>query len=172
MTRINLVPPEDLADQHLFAEWRESKMVPAALLRSMKTKSVNDILRSIPEKYTLNTGHVTFFYDKMYFLHQRFLALTEELENRNYNLTECDPEAIFLDPFPADFVQDYWDAMPDEIAVNVERIVLRLNEKPDWYRYYGDVMTPGYFEQLYKLYIDTVRQRLNPVDTTSIDATV
>jgi len=28
MTRINLVPPEELMDQHLFAEFRESELDP------------------------------------------------------------------------------------------------------------------------------------------------
>ena len=35
MTRINLVPPEELTDQHLFAELREIKMVPRSLARSL-----------------------------------------------------------------------------------------------------------------------------------------
>ena len=34
MTRINLVPPEELMDQHLFAEFREIKMV--SLRRGLK----------------------------------------------------------------------------------------------------------------------------------------
>lgn len=36
MTRINLVPPEELMDQHLFAEFREIKMVPKSLRRSLQ----------------------------------------------------------------------------------------------------------------------------------------
>lgn len=35
MTRINLVPPSELMDQHLFAEFREIKMVPRSLHRSI-----------------------------------------------------------------------------------------------------------------------------------------
>jgi deoxyribonuclease (pyrimidine dimer) len=38
MTRVNLVNVEHLADQHLFAEFRELKMVPVALRRSLKQK--------------------------------------------------------------------------------------------------------------------------------------
>lgn len=36
MTRINLVPVEELMDQHLFAEFREIKMVPKSLRRSLR----------------------------------------------------------------------------------------------------------------------------------------
>ena len=38
MTRINIVPVEELMDQHLIAEYRESTMVPAALNRTLKSK--------------------------------------------------------------------------------------------------------------------------------------
>ena len=79
MTRINLVPAENLADQHLFAEWREIKMVPAALRRSLRTKTIQSILKSVPSRYTLNTGHVTFFYNKMKFLTDRYEILSNEL---------------------------------------------------------------------------------------------
>ena len=37
MTRINLVPPEELSDQHLIAEYREIFMVGSSLQRSLKS---------------------------------------------------------------------------------------------------------------------------------------
>jgi deoxyribonuclease (pyrimidine dimer) len=37
MTRINLVPPEELSDQHLVAEYREIFMVGSSLQRSLKS---------------------------------------------------------------------------------------------------------------------------------------
>lgn len=64
MTRINLVPPSELTDQHLFAEFREIKMVPKALARSLKGRRPRGVLEAIPKEFTLNTGHVMFFYDK------------------------------------------------------------------------------------------------------------
>ena len=68
MTRINLVSPEELTDQHLMAEWREIKMVPAALRRSLRTQSTQAVLKKIPSAFTLNKGHVTFFYNKIDYL--------------------------------------------------------------------------------------------------------
>ena len=43
MTRINLVPPEELMDQHLFAEFREIKMVPKSLRRSLRAAEARDV---------------------------------------------------------------------------------------------------------------------------------
>ena len=66
MTRINIVPTSELADQHLVAEYRELFMVGSALVRTLKSKNAAKTLNSLPEKYTLNTGHVKFFYNKCY----------------------------------------------------------------------------------------------------------
>ena len=38
MTRINLVNPSELKDQHLIAEYREITMIPAALNRTLNSK--------------------------------------------------------------------------------------------------------------------------------------
>ena len=57
MTRINIVPVEELMDQHLIAEYREITMVPAALNRTLKSKKGLD-RNKISKTYTLNTGHV------------------------------------------------------------------------------------------------------------------
>ena len=108
MTRINLVPVQDLADQHLFAEWREIKMVPAALRRSLKTRNIGDILAGVPKRYTLNKGHVTFFFNKMLFLYDRYCELTEELDDRGYKLTYHDLNFIFFRDIPEVFKIQNW----------------------------------------------------------------
>ena len=148
MTRINLVKVKDLSDQHLMSEWREIKMIPASLNRSLKTKSQTQVLKSIPGKYTLSTGHVLFFYDKMSFLHRRFLELDYELKNRNYNIAEHDATAIFIDGAPAEFRND-WTPDKEAIAINVDRITERLNQRPNWYRYYGEITPPQFFIDRY-----------------------
>ena len=56
MTRVNLVPVGELANQHAFAEWREIRHIPKALARSLKTQSHEKILKKIPKEFTLNTG--------------------------------------------------------------------------------------------------------------------
>jgi hypothetical protein len=65
MTRINVVPAEDLTDQHLMAEYRELPMVLAAARRS-KSEGYE-----ASHAYTLNKGHVKFFYSKKRWLISR-----------------------------------------------------------------------------------------------------
>lgn len=150
MTRINLVPVEDLADQHLFAEWREIKMIPVKLRKLHSTKPTHVIADSIPAKYTMSTGHVRFFYNKMLFLYQRYIKLSDELRTRDYSIAEHDPTELFLAGIVPEMQDPMWEPSKEEIAISVERISTRLNEKPDWYRYYGDVKSPKFFTDLYK----------------------
>lgn len=49
MTRLNLVPVAELSDQHLFAEWREIKMVPRSLARSVRARGCQGVLDTIGE---------------------------------------------------------------------------------------------------------------------------
>ena len=74
MTRINLVPPIELTDQHLIAEYREIFMVAGSLRRTLLSKNGYDESK-VSKKYTLNKGHVYFFYNKGKYLHKRYLDL-------------------------------------------------------------------------------------------------
>jgi deoxyribonuclease (pyrimidine dimer) len=150
MTRINLVDPKLLADQHLMTEFYEIIRVPTVLKKSLNSKSIGGVLRDIPDKFTLNTGHVKFFYDKMNFLVKRYEDLTNELFSRGFDVTEKNPKEIFERGVPEAFKAVQWNPSKDEIQVSVERLLLRINEKPSWYRYYGDPTIPCFFEILYK----------------------
>lgn len=153
MTRINLVPPSELMDQHLFAEFRELKMVPKSLRRSLQAARIRhikregytekhflgrvaeaDVLSSIPPRFTLNTGHVSFFYDKGAYLVQRYAALRAELEARGINFNRESP----LDPDGTMQVAPWngsWE--PDDAALHIirTRIAEKIAMKPSWYRY-------------------------------------
>ena len=50
MTRINIISPSELTDQHLVAEYREIFMVGSALARTLKSPNKDKSLSSIPEK--------------------------------------------------------------------------------------------------------------------------
>ena len=63
MTRINIIPVQELFDQHLIAEYREITMVPAALNRTINSKAGLKVSK-INKPFTLNKGHVYFFYNK------------------------------------------------------------------------------------------------------------
>ena len=49
MTRINIIPTNELYDQHLIAEYREITMVPAALKRILNSK--NGLVKSKIRSY-------------------------------------------------------------------------------------------------------------------------
>jgi len=70
----------DLKRLHLIAELREITMVPSALRRSLRTITKKDVLNSIPKKFTLNAGHVKYFYNKLTFFQTRFTRLSDEME--------------------------------------------------------------------------------------------
>ena len=132
MTRINIVPTSELADQHLVAEYRELFMVGSALQRTLKSKNRDKTLSSLPEKYTLNTGHVKFFYNKGKYLHKRYLELIEEMKLRGMN---PDPERTFKrEQWPDELYLD-WSPTPDEQLIVRQRIQERIDQKPDWYRW-------------------------------------
>ena len=60
-------------------------MVGSALQRTLASKNRDKSLSSIPEKFTLNTGHVKFFYNKGEYLHKRYDAIVEEMKRRGMN---------------------------------------------------------------------------------------
>ena len=149
---------KDLADQHLFAEWREIKMIVPSAKRSIQAQPISKIYEKISSKYTLNTGHVTFFYNKLQFLKERFGLLTDECYQRGFDITPFDFETEDYKFVYNTIDQIYWLPTENDILVNIERIVQRLNERPNWYRYYGDVYTPDFFTDRYnqRLFTESV----------------
>ena len=78
MTRINLVDPSELYDQHHVAERREIRLLCANLVRTLNSK-VEFRPSLIPQQFTLNTGHVYFFYNKGKYLHNRYIQFGKYL---------------------------------------------------------------------------------------------
>lgn len=131
MTRINSnLDPKSLKRMHLVAELREITMVPAALRRSLRTKTPEDVLKSIPKKFTLNAGHVKFFYDKQAFLRNRFVLLAAEMVRRGYS-----PDLTRIEAFDGFEPVWYnsWTSTEEDDNIVRERIALRISEKPHLY---------------------------------------
>ncbi len=141
MTRINVIKPQYLLDQHLQAEYRELPMVNASLRRSLE--SPNWCTIKFPCNYTLNTGHVTFFYNKHVFLKHRWHLLTAELRRRGVNVNPDERAVDFsvFDEVPIDRKADAWQPTKADVQINVERILQRVSEKPNWYRYKNKPVT-------------------------------
>jgi deoxyribonuclease (pyrimidine dimer) len=139
MTRVNLVPPDELTDQHLFAEWRELKMVPRSLLRSLRARGEAGVLRIIPTEFTLNAGHVCFFYDKGEYLRQRYAELSAELvlrDTHRFNRSAPLDELGVWAGLPPEFNRDYAPT-EDALAIVRDRIAQRIAQKPNFYRRRG-----------------------------------
>lgn len=85
MTRINLVDPAILKPDHFAGEYTELPRVFTLVLNAQNKGKIPADFK-IPPKFTLNKGHVTFFYDKLSFLHKRYLAIIREAKNRNINV--------------------------------------------------------------------------------------
>lgn len=142
MTRINLVPPSELSDQHLFAEWREIKMVPKALRRSLyalcgRTHMPREqLLSKLSKDFTLGTGHVMFFYDKGSYLHYRYGQLTYELVKRGINCNlqaRLDPDGVFS-ALDVRFNRSYIPT-PEALTLIRARIAEKIAMRPSWYRW-------------------------------------
>ncbi len=120
MTRINVVPVEELNVKMLVSEYREITRLPNNLKKSLSRKNFST--KEIPPEYVLGTGHVKFFYDKMLFLQKRFEALVAEMLRRGYNPTYRD-SSIFI-PLNKAYYNDY---TPTAHAMHINR--LRIEER-------------------------------------------
>jgi len=133
MTRINLIPVEELTDQHLIAEYRELPRI-FSLVKNAQDKGKNISDFKISDKYLLGTGHVTFFYNKLIFLQKRLNLLINECLKRGFHIS-------LQEEYPLDTFHDEWlnDWMPDldEINLSYSRISEKINKKPYFYKLNG-----------------------------------
>lgn len=122
MTRINLVPPSELCRQHLIAEAHE-----IVRIFGLARKAQWDVMRGkveIPKEYVLGTGHCKMFYNKLKFIHERYLSLTQEMRNRGYNVNQI-PCNELLDKIDKKLYQDYTPTK-EAIELNRKRIAERM----------------------------------------------
>tara|TARA_B110000116_G_C16402371_1_gene388029 strand:- start:23 stop:424 length:402 start_codon:yes stop_codon:yes gene_type:complete len=131
MTRINIIPTSELYDQHLIAEYREITMIPAALNRTLNSKNGLDKSK-IAQQYTLNKGHVYFFYNKGKYLHFRYNEIINEMKKRNFN---PDPKRKFpINIFIDNNLYHDWTPTKEDYKIIRERISQKIKMKPNWYR--------------------------------------
>mgnify|MGYP000034194429 CR=1 FL=1 len=130
MTRISVaVRGSELCDSHLIKERIEILRIPNAI-KSGKAK-VN--LSKIPSTFTLGTGHVVFFYNRLKYLHDRYNELTEECIKRNFNVTDYSDA---FDGLPGHLYNNYNEKSNDR-KILVERINERLSSMKNL-KYYGE----------------------------------
>lgn len=126
MTRINLVPPNELIRNHLMAEYRELPRIYALARKWLDDGKPRDL----PKSYRLGRGHVLFFYNKLKWVNHRWGLLCYEMVRRGYNpaywpnpqFTGCEEE-----------LWNDWSPSEEEVTINRLRIAKRR----------GLVMTAG-----------------------------
>ncbi len=131
MTRINLVNPSELTDQHLIAEYREIFMVGGSLNRTLNSK-VGYREDRVPKRYTLNQGHVYFFYNKGKYLHKRYNKLIMEMKNRGFSPSNDRPFPMSV--FSDNGLYNDWIPMVEDYKIIRQRISEKIAMKPNWYR--------------------------------------
>ena len=133
MTRINLVQPDELSNQHLVAEYREIFMVGSSLQRSLRSLNWDKTKQTLPEEFTLNVGHVKFFYNKGEYLHKRYLELAKEMSRRGM---KPDKDRKFKrEQWPDELYND-WQPKDKDLIIIRERIREKIAQNPDWYKWY------------------------------------
>lgn len=124
MTRINLVNPRELCDQHLVAEYREIPRIGGLLITTINAgRDLN-----IPEEFCLGKGHTKFFLNKGQFLRKRFLAIREEMRARGFR-----PTFLWRNDWAGwPCMNNDWTPTPQALALSEERVALRLPVKARW----------------------------------------
>ena len=153
--RINIIPVQELADQHLRAEYNEIKFSADYYRRSKRTKLGIDRSR-IGKKFTLSTGHAYMWYDKFKYVLNRLDELCVEMKARGYavNYPELNTAGI-------DQEWNYGNYSPtsEEKKINVERIVQRIEmkileqHKERFYTLRGKVLSIEEWRLMYKKYL-------------------
>ena len=132
MTRINCIPVEALNDKHLLAEYKEITRPFNKMIKRIEKYGVEDALNNcvIPANYTLNTGHESFFFNKLRWLYYRYDAINRELVKRDFNVDEikfgriC---TIFVTKLWDTPYWNYWEPSHEDMYLNMARLVKRSN---------------------------------------------
>lgn len=126
MTRFNLIPPEELSDQHLIAEYHE-------LLRIIR-QDINT--KDAPETFCLGKGHVKWAKKHTRFLAYRFFLLCNEMRFRNFKLNYSydDLKDFIIETVKPENDNNYYPSN-DDICLSRNRIIDKIKHKPTWYRW-------------------------------------
>lgn len=127
MTRINVVPVEELTNKHLQGEYHEITRV-FGFVRKAQERGINKYnfkqKLKVPDEYTLGTGHVLFFYNKLHYILTRYTSLCVEMGRRGYNVSPIALAAL-TEGLRQEWFGDYTPTQ-DAMRINRERIEERL----------------------------------------------
>ena len=138
MTRINsAISVKCLTDEHLLAEHREIKRLPACYLKA-KTSGA---LKRIPKEFKLGTGHVTFFLDKFSFTYMRYKAIHTECLRRGFQVTDYSDLWRVIEPTSQ---WKSYEPTKEEQELLIQRITERIQgSSKTFFHYEGKAITKG-----------------------------
>jgi deoxyribonuclease (pyrimidine dimer) len=125
MTRINVVPVEKLHRTHLVAEYKEITRVYGLVRKQLQSKK--KLPTDLPRDYTLGTGHVKFFYNKLGYITNRYNSLVQEMVARGYN-----PNPISINDLSEGIDSRYFQGYtptPEACSLNIARLIERNPEE-------------------------------------------
>lgn len=125
MTRINCVPPEELHDRHLVAEYHELPRVFGLVKKAISRKLNKDDFISY-DTYTFGSGHVKFFYTRLKWLAERQALLIEEMLRRKMRPRHSNFTELFMGIGPEWFGD--WSPTEADKKLNRARLGERLEE--------------------------------------------
>jgi len=124
MTRINTVHPSDLTNEWLIAEWRELPRIVNELEKHPQRFNIN----KIPDQYTLNTGHVMFFRDKLLYLARRHRLIRKELRKRGTTFnSKIKVNLYYLTPHLKSVACNDWTPSQADHGILIERLQERFD---------------------------------------------
>jgi deoxyribonuclease (pyrimidine dimer) len=130
--RINVgIIPSILSDQHLIAEYAEIETIP----RMVRSTNGSDWIEP-NETMLLRRNHIYYFKDKLLYLRERKKQLTKEMRFRGF---KTNYPLLAINDLPDKF-KNNWEPTIEQSRFVRQRIVERLLQKPDWYRYHGTVI--------------------------------
>lgn len=121
MTRINIVPVEELSDQWLVAEYRE-------LPRCLKG---NTSIKDAPDHYVLGKGHVKWARKYNIFTCNRMKELVKEMHYRGFQTNFSDN----LDKYIVNLKKINYMSTLSDLQINRNRLIYKYNMKPNFYRW-------------------------------------
>jgi len=135
MTRINVVPVEELSDQHLIAEYHE---LPRVIKQNID-------ISDAPDKYCLGKGHMKWARKSMLFTLSRYRAIYYEMIKRGFHPKHT-PHDLTLYAFSqSDFLYTKYEPTQEALKLNRDRLIEKYKQKPDWYKW-TNREKPSYYD--------------------------
>lgn len=136
MTRINVIDPCELTDEHVRAEYREIHRIFGAVERYI-AKGTRPKL--YPPAYTMGPGHVSFFCYRTGYVSERQRRIIAECLERGFDIQHREarpPIAGWNRPYTPD---------DRDREINLVRLREKLALRPNWYKYGGEIVPPDFY---------------------------